>query len=221
MEILLTPEFQAAFPAGVFGALMVVGTPNRPRPAALGPSVRAIEARLRGRFAVGPVEHDPVAKAYVEYFRRYGNRYPVVHQAKTVLSGQPVTSPSALVEAMFAAEVDSLVLTSGHDRQSLAGSLRVDVARAGDRYVKLNGKEQTLKPGDMVVRDDAGIIACVVYGPDFRTRLRPESTSALYGAWCPAGLTLDVARAHLEGLAVLIQTEWPDAVIEPPRLYSA
>jgi hypothetical protein len=95
----------------------------------------------------------------------------------------------------------------------------VDVARDGDRYMKINGKEQALKPGDMVVRDDGGIIACVLYGPDFRTRLRAESTEALYGAWCPIGLTTGIAQAHLESLAALIRTEWPDAVTELPRLY--
>jgi DNA/RNA-binding domain of Phe-tRNA-synthetase-like protein len=221
VEIVLTDEFRAAFPAGVFGALEARRAPNRPAPAALGPRLRAIEAELRQRFAADPLEHDAVARPYVEYFRRYGNRYPVVHQARTILSGQPIASPSALVAAMFGAEVASLVLTSGHDRAALAGVLRVDAARDGDRYVKINGKEQSLKAGDMVVRDDEGIIACVLYGPDFRTRLRDDSAHALYGAWCPVGIASDVARTHLEMLASLVRVEWPDAEIEAPRLFAA
>jgi len=162
-----------------------------------------------------------VAQAYAGYFRRFGSRYPVVHQAKTILAGRPIESPSALVEAMFTAEVDSLVLTSGHDLDVLAGSLTVDVARDGDRYTKINGKEQALKPGDMVVRDAEGVIASVLYGPDFRTRLREESSAALFGAWCPVGLTAAAAEVHLDFLAALLRQEWPDAAIEPVRILHA
>lgn len=221
MDIVLTSEFRAAFPTGIFGALVVRRCPNRARTLALPPVQRDVEERLRRRFLAEPIEADPVAQAYAGYFRKFGNRYPVVHQAKTILSGRPIESPSALVEAMLTAEVASLVLTSGHDLDVLAGSLTVDVARDGDRYTKINGKEQALKPGDMVVRDTDGVIASVLYGPDFRTRLREESNAALFGAWCPIGLTAAAAEAHLDFLAALLRQEWPDAAIEPVRILHA
>jgi DNA/RNA-binding domain of Phe-tRNA-synthetase-like protein len=137
-----------------------------------------------------------------------------------VLAGRPIESPVALVEAMFTAELDSLVLTSGHDLDTLQGPLRVDASRDGDAYTKLSGKPQTLRPGDMVVRDAAGIIACVVHGPDHRTRLRPETTATLFGAWCPVDLTAAVVRAHLATLARLIRLEWPDASVDPVRVWT-
>jgi len=205
MQIDLTPEFRAALPQGIFGALIVRDCQNRQRPLALAADQRAAEARLRERFPGETIDADPVARAYAAYFRRYGARYPVVHQAKTTLSGRPIESPSALVEAMFTAEVDSLVLTSGHDLDILAGPLRVNVAREGEVYTKISGKEQALKPGDMVVHDAEGIIASVLYGPDFRTRLCLESRAALFGAWCPVGLSAEVALAHLTTLAGLLR----------------
>ena len=221
MDTVLTSEFRAALPSGIFGALVVRGCPNRTRALALPPVQREVEDRLRRRFPGESIDADPVAQAYAGYFRRFGSRYPVVHQAKTILAGRPIESPSALVEAMFTAEVDSLVLTSGHDLDVLAGSLTVDVARDGDRYTKINGKEQALKPGDMVVRDAEGVIASVLYGPDFRTRLREESSAALFGAWCPVGLTAAAAEVHLDFLAALLRQEWPDAAIEPVRILHA
>lgn len=216
MEIELTPAFRTAMPEGVFGALLVHGCSNRARPVALDVHKRAVEARLRQRFTAESLEADPVARAYAGYFRRHGARYPVAHQARTVLQGRSIESPSALIEAMFAAEVDSLVLTSGHDLNSLSGSLRVDLARDGEVYTKLSLKDQALRPGDMVVRDTDGVIACVLYGPDYRTRLRLETTDALFGAWCPIGLTGAIVRDHLDSLSRLLQTEWPEAEIEPP-----
>ncbi len=218
MEIDVTPAFRVTFPGGIFGALIVRGCPNRPRPSLLQAEQRAVAESLRARFSRDTIDAHPVARAYAGYFKRYGTRYPVVHQAKTILSGRPIESPSALVEAMFIAEVDSLVLTSGHDLDVLVGSLRVDVARDGDVYTKISGKEQALKPGDMIVRDAEGIIASVLYGPDLRTRLRPESTAALFGAWAPVGLSVAPMEAHLETLGRLLRREWPEAVVEPPRM---
>ena len=221
MVIELTQAFRATWPEGLFGVLLVRNCPNRPEVQALQAHVRAIEARLRSRFPGETIDDDPIARAYAAYFRRYGGRYPVVHQARTILAGRPIESPSALVTAMFAAEVDSLVLTSGHDLDALRDPLRVDVAADGDVYTKLSGKEQRLKPGDMIVRDREGTIASVLYGPDARTRLRPESAAALYGAWCPAGIPAAAAEAHLNVLARLLRLEWPQATADPPRVFSA
>ncbi|HET8679796.1 MAG TPA: hypothetical protein VFM39_06720 [bacterium] len=221
MLIDLTPAFCLAFPSGLFGALIVRGCPNRTRATALVAEKRAVEARLRERFGVEGIDGDPVARAYAEHFRRHGTRYPVVHQAKAVLQGRSIESPSALVEVMFTAELDSLVLTSGHDLESLSGPLRVDVALDGDVYTKLSLKEQTTRRGDMVVRDAEGIIASVLYGPDHRTRVREETTAALFGAWCPLGITAAAVEAHLDTVAVLVRREWPDAAIDPPRIVSA
>ncbi|MGH2405007.1 MAG: hypothetical protein ACRDGN_11155 [bacterium] len=221
MLIELTPAFRREYPDGLFGALIVRACPNRARGVALDALKRAVEARLRERFTLETIDADPVARAYAAHFRRHSTRYPVVHQARTILQGRSIESPSALVEAMFTAEVDSLVLTSGHDLESLAGSLRVDVAREGEVYAKLSLKEQALWPGDMVVRDGSGIIACVLYGPDHRTRLRNETTAALFGAWCPVGLTAALVGDHLQALEGALRLEWPEAAIDPPRVLSA
>ncbi|MDR7417804.1 MAG: hypothetical protein QN178_02720 [Armatimonadota bacterium] len=221
MEVVLSPQFGDRLPEGVFGVLIVRGCPNRPRAAALAGPTRAVETRLRARHATEPPDANPVGRAYAAYFKRYGQRYPVIHQVKTILGGRPIESPSALVQAMFAAEIDTLVLTSGHDLDALRGPLLVDIGRDGERYTKLNGKEHAIAPGDMVVRDAEGVIASVLYGPDYRTRLHDASQAALFGAWCPAGVSAGVARAHLEGLAALIRVEWPEAAIEAPHTLSA
>src|SRR3989337_958960 len=142
MEIELTPAFREAFPDGIFGALVARHCPNRVRAAAIGPTQRAVETSLRERFPDDTIDSDPVALAYAVYFRRYGARYPVVHQARTIIVGRALGTPLALVEVMFTAEVASLVLTSGHDLDALAGPLRVDVAPARRAYHEHPGHEQ-------------------------------------------------------------------------------
>jgi DNA/RNA-binding domain of Phe-tRNA-synthetase-like protein len=219
MEAVLTAAFCAAYPDGVFGILIARGCVNRPRALAIDPDKEAVEVRLRERFPGDAIDADPVARAYARYFRRYGGRYPVVHQAKAVLAGRSIESDSVLVEAMFTAELDSLILTSGHDLHELRGPLVVDVAVAGDAYTKLSGRDQMLKAGDMIVRDATGIIASVAYGPDDRTRIRSHTDAALFGAWCPAGIAVATVETHLERLAALLRREWPQAVVDPPKIW--
>lgn len=221
MRIALTQAFHTAFPDGVFGALVIRDCPNRPRATAIAGEQRMVEARLRERFTEDTIDSDATAMAYASHFRRFGGRYPVTHQAKTILAGRAIESTSALVEVMFTAELDSLVLTSGHDLGALRDPLYVDVARAGDAYTKLSGKEQAPRPGDMIVRDAGGIIASVIYGPDSRTRLREDSPAALFGAWCPRGIPAAAVEAHLETLARLLRREWPGATVEGPQLLCA
>lgn len=218
MQLELTSEFQAAYPDGVWGALIARGCPNRPGATAIEAARRMVESQLRERFLENAIDADPIAAVYAGYFRRFGGRYPVVHQAKTVGGGRPRASASALIEAMFVAELGSLVLTSGHDLSVLSEPLRVDVARAGDAYTKLSGKEQTLRPGDMVVRDASGVIASVFYGPDQRTRIRDDTASVLFGAWSPHRIPAATGEAHLQTLAGLLRREWPDATVEAPRV---
>jgi DNA/RNA-binding domain of Phe-tRNA-synthetase-like protein len=220
-DIRLTDRFRSAFPGGIFGALAAQGCPNRPRPRALAEEQRAVESRLRARVGAAPVDTDLIAGAYALYFRRHGGRYPVAHQAKTVLAGRSIESSSALVEVMFTAELDSLVLTSGHDLRSLVWPLSVDVAGEGEVYTKISGKEQALRSGDMVVRDGGGVIASVFHGPDFRTRVQPETDAAFFGAWCPAGIPAPAVAAHLGGLARLLSLEWPEATVGAPRVLTA
>lgn len=218
IRIELTSVFRAAFPDGTFGAVAVRNCPNRSRADAIAPDQRETEARVRERFRTHAIDTDRVATAYATYYRRFGERYPVVHQAKRILAGRSIESASALVAVMFTAELDSLVLTSGHDVDALRGALRVDVAQGRETYTKLSGKAQSLKPGDVVLRDAEGIIASVVYGPDLRTRLREDSVGALFCAWCPLGVPVAMVEAHLERLAALVRREWPEAATDDPQI---
>jgi DNA/RNA-binding domain of Phe-tRNA-synthetase-like protein len=221
MDLETTPNFRAAYPDGSFGALVVRNCSNRPNVEALAWELRMVEEGLRARFPCDSIDSHPVARAYAGYFKRFGGRYPVVHQAKSVLAGKPIESGSALVTAMFAAELDSLVLTSGHDLGALAWPLRVDVASDGDSYTKISGKAQVLRLGDMVVRDREGVIASVLFGPDHRTRMRQETDAVLFGAWSPSAAPPHTVGGHLEMLARLIRIEWPGAEIEPPLIVTA
>src|SRR5713226_4014132 len=132
MDIALTPAFYSAYPKGIFGVLIARGCANRPQTLSIAADKRAVEGRLRERFPGETIDDHPVARAYAQYFRRYGGRYPVVHQAKTLLAWRTVEGASALVDALFTTRIDSSVLTPGRDLGALRPPLAVDVSVLGD-----------------------------------------------------------------------------------------
>lgn len=103
---------------------------------------------------------------------------------------------SPLVDANFMAEMDTLVLTAGHDADLLSNPVRIDVTKEDDAFVQINGKTTQLKPDDMMMADGKGIVCTIIYGQDQRTPISPATRRALYVAYAPAGVAKEKVREH-------------------------
>jgi DNA/RNA-binding domain of Phe-tRNA-synthetase-like protein len=207
-----TDAFREAFPGAVVGALAMSGVANPAESAALDQAKRALERELR---EAGSLDGSPVLRAYAEYYRAFGKTFHVRAQWESVaVKGKPIPSRAALVEAMFMAELRSLVLTAGHDLDALAGPLRADVSADGDAYVTLSDAEAVLKRGDMLMADAEGIVSSVLRGPDRRTRITPATTRVLFAVYAPAGVGEDIVRGHLDDLRANVELLSPDARTE-------
>jgi DNA/RNA-binding domain of Phe-tRNA-synthetase-like protein len=98
---------------------------------------------------------------------------------------------------MFIAELNNMILTSGHDFDTIQGDLTFDISKEGEEYLKINGQEQELKNGDILLKDEEGILACILYGPARRTTITPNTKNALYFAWCPQTIKEELVKTHL------------------------
>jgi DNA/RNA-binding domain of Phe-tRNA-synthetase-like protein len=224
MEIHVADAWRTAFPGAVVGVLAMESVANPSESPALRDRLRQIEAEVRSRFGDPAVDlgAHPVLAAYRAHYRKFGKTYHVQGQLESVArKGKAIAGRGALVEAMFAAELVNLVLTAGHDLDAVATPLVVDVSRADDRFVTISGKEQALRPGDMLVRDRAGIISDVVYGPDQRTRLGPGTSRALYVSYAPEGIGADAVRRHLLTIATHVGLIAPAATTASLNLIEA
>lgn len=218
LQVVVTDAWRATFPEARAGMLLLDGVSNGPAPRALQVEVHRIEAELRERFERGDrasLEALPTIQAYQRHYRAFGQTYHVLRQLVSVaIRGEAVSSPSALVQAMFAAELHSQLLTAGHDADALQWPVTLDVSRAGDEFIGLGGKQHVLRPGDMLMRDAAGIISAVIYGPDDRTRLVDNQTRrALFATYAPAGISTHQVLDHLEELAGLVGVTAPEAQV--------
>jgi DNA/RNA-binding domain of Phe-tRNA-synthetase-like protein len=205
MDVLFaaTDAWRRTSPGAVVGALVIRGAQNPERAAPLEVEKRRLEESLRARAEL--LSPDGVCssrvRAYVDYYRRHGKTYPVKAQWESVaLKGKPIPARAALVEAMFMAELKSLILTAGHNLDSVTLPLQVDVTRDRDAYVLMNSSERRVRSGDMMMADRVGIVSTVLYGPDERTKIRPETRDVLFASYAPAGVGEDAVRAHLDNV---------------------
>jgi len=208
----VTDGFREAFPGAVVGALAMGDVRNPERSEALEEAKRALEEELR---AAGDLDGSPVLHAYADYYRAFGKTFHVKAQWESVArKGKPIPSRAALVEAMFMAELRSLVLTAGHDLDALAGPLRADVSADGDAYVTLGGTDAVLKRGDMLMADADGIVSSVLRGPDQRTRITRATTRVVFAVYAPAGVPRDTVARHLDDLRANVELIAPGARTE-------
>jgi len=216
-------DWRRAYPGAAAGwlALGEVGQPDE-HPA-LDARRAELEAELRARFSDrAELRALPVLQAYDAYYRRFRQSYHVQMQLESVaLKGRPIPCTTPLVEAMFVAELQDLLLTAGHDLDTVQLPLRLDVAGEDERYLKLNGQEQALTPGDMCMVDREGVTSAVLHGPDQRTRIRPETRRALFAVYAPEGVGAEAVERHLGEIRSLVALFAPQAQVLALQVVSA
>ena len=219
----LSDAWIEAYPGAHAGVLAMRGVANPGESAPLRERRLELEESLRVRFSGNDraaLRTHPTLRAYAEYYKRFDKTYHVQLQLESIaFKGKSMPANAALVEAMFMAELDNLLLTAGHDMDALHGSLMLDVATGTESYILLRGTPQAPKPGDMMIRDGAGIISSIVYGPDRRTQIGPETTRAVFTVYAPAGIAPEAAVIHLTEIATLAKLVAPAARVDLLQVY--
>ncbi len=200
----VSDTWKATYPGAAVGVLVMRGVVNPQRHAELDSRKEKLESELRERFSGydrATLKSLPALRAYEEYYRRFGKSYHVQLQLESVaLKGKSIPRVAALVEAMFMAELKNQLLTAGHDLAALEMPVGIDVADGNERYTRMDGQEQRLKPGDMMISDKRGVISSVIYGPDRRTGITPETRRVLFTVYAPPGIDEETVRRHLQDI---------------------
>ena len=218
LTITATDAWKAAHPGAQIGLLEISNVNNSGPAPELDQEKRAIESRLREKYA-GFSREDflslPVMGAYHRYYRKFGYTYHVLLQLESVvLKGKSLPNVSPLVDANFAAELETLILTAGHDVAQLEAPILIDVAREGDEITQMNGNRKNVPAGDMLMRD-AGDVACTILrGQDNRSPISKATTHVLYVSYVPEGVTEEQVRAQLDAMEKYVRLFAPTCKVE-------
>ncbi|MCC6297996.1 MAG: hypothetical protein IT314_01770 [Anaerolineales bacterium] len=217
-----TPSWRTSFPAAHAGILVMRDVSNPAHHAELENRKLELEASLRKQFAGqdrATIASHPVLQAYAEYYKRFKKTYHVQLQLESILlKGKSIPSVASLVECMFMAEVKNLLLTAGHDLDTLQLPLTLDVTKGTERYTVMRGEEQIVKAGDMTISDQVGIISNIIYGPDQRTQITASTRNVVFTVYAPAGISEQLITSHLQDMRDYVTVIAPEAKVEALEL---
>jgi DNA/RNA-binding domain of Phe-tRNA-synthetase-like protein len=218
-------RWQSRYPRASVGVLAMGGVANPKSHAEVENRKQHCEEELRARFAGldrNKLKELPIIKAYDAYYGKFGKTYHVLLQLESVaLKGKHLPNVGSLVDNMFTAELRNLLLTAGHDLDCVSPPLSVDVASGTESYTMYNGKTQDLKSDDMFIHDSQGVLSCILYGPDQRSRIKGDTKRVLFTTYAPPGIATEAVLAHLEEIRDGVLSITPEATIELLKVYQA
>ncbi len=220
---IVTETWKTTYPGAAVGVLTIRDVVNLKHHSGLDRRKAELERELRSRFSGydrAALKAHPTIQAYNAYYRRFKKSYHVQLQLESiVLKGKSIPRVAALGETMFMAELKNQLLTAGHDFEALQMPVGIDVAKDDQRFTRINGQEQQLKAGDMVIADAEGIISSVVYGPDHRTRIITDTRQVLFTVYAPPGIGEEAVYAHLQDIQTNVQVIAPNALVQGMTVY--
>ena len=219
----VTSAWKSAYPEAHAGILVMRDAVNLPYHPELEKRKAEIEEKLRSQFSGqdrAALSSHPILQVYYAYYKRFKKSYHVQLQLESIAwKGKSIPSVSALVEAMFMAEMKNLLLTAGHDLDTLHLPLVLDVSKGDEQYTLMRGEQQILKSGDMFIRDQSSVISSIIYGPDQRTQINANTHNVVYTVYAPVGIDEPTVEQHLQDIQKYVKIVAPQAQIGLLHVY--
>ena len=224
LPIFATLAWHTAHPGAVIGLLELSGINQPETSPLLNERKREIEAHLRARYQGGSrkdIASHPVMAAYTKYYKRFNKTYHVLLQAESIaLKDKNLPDVCPLVDAAYVSEMETFVLTAGHDVDLLTPPILIDVSHEDEQMVQMDGTVKVIRAGDMIMRNAEGISCSILNGQCKRSPITAHTAHVLYVAYAPSGVPVETVMAHLRGIEANIRLYSPTAVLEQRTLLS-
>lgn len=199
-EFSLSDKYQQIYPGVGFGLTLVSGCREAAKPEGFAPHRKKHLRKMRKRETLAEISQR--IEKYDAFFQGFNYDCPLTrHLKRTVNSGFPMYS--LFVDAHFMAEMCAGILVAVTDADTFDGRLTLDVAEAGETCIGMGGRLFTMKPNEIVLRDEKDIVCVLCQGADDKTRVKESTTNVLFYAYAVPG----IAKEHLEhGLTIAAET---------------
>ena len=221
----LTQEWHSTHPGAALGILVVRDVDVLENTAQLTLKKKILESQLQEHYKGmnrSAILQLPVMQAYAAYYKRFKKTYHLLLQLESIIvKGKKLPKAPALVEAMFMAELESLLLTAGHDLDQIKDPIKLDSSSGNEVYTQLRGKIISCKTGDMIMTDQQGVFCSIIYGQDQRTQITDRTQNVMYAVYVPPGINLEQIEDHLNDLEQNLGLISPEAQITFRHIYLA
>jgi DNA/RNA-binding domain of Phe-tRNA-synthetase-like protein len=207
-------EWSIKYPHAKAGILVIKNIENTSSHPQLDKLKAKIETTLKENyrgFSRDDLNELPILKSYNSYYKTFGKNYHVRGQIESVINGKSLSSASAVLTAMFMAEVKNMLLTAGHDCDLLRLPVRITIGTGKEKFIDIRGAEKTAVDGDMIMMDGDGVISNILLGPDSRTKLTPSVRNVLFAVYAPFEIEKDIVLSHLKDIESNVRVFSPAA----------
>jgi len=220
---MISDEVKKVYPEAFMGILVMKNVCNSKKHKELDKCALELENSLRKNFTGldrADLKNREPLKTYDNYYKKFKKTYHVLLQLESIVfKNKSIPKVATLVEVMFMAELKNLLLTAGHDLDVLDLPIKLDVSSGGEKYVQLSGQEKELICDDMMVSDSKGIISSIIYGPDQRTQIKPDTRNVLFVVYAPPGIEKSKVSQHLQDIQNYIHIITPKSEIKLLKVY--
>ena len=221
--LIISDEVKKVYPEALMGILVMKNVRNPKKHEELDRCKLELENSLRKNFTGldrADLKNMEPLKTYNDYYKRFKKTYHVLLQLDSIVfKNKSIPKVASLVEVMFMAELKNLLLTAGHDLDAIDLPIKLDVSNGGEKYTQISGQEKELIYNDMMVSDSKGIISSIVYGPDKRTQITPNTQNVLFVVYAPPGIEKSKVFQHLQDIQNYVHIIAPESEIELLKVY--
>ncbi len=218
-------NWHSTFPGGHIGLLLLGPVDNQRRVTPLEGHKQALAASLRETYANksrAELQALDAFNAYKSYYRQFKKTYHVQLQFESVVhKGKSLPNVNPLVDACFAAELKTHLLTASHDADKLQAPVVVDASTGQEELLMMNGQRKQIKANDMMMTAASGVVCTILYGQDRDTAVSPTTQNVLYVTYAPAGITREEVGAQHEALISNVRLFAPEVQIQHEEIVSA
>jgi len=225
IDISATAEWQNTFPGSAIGLLELSGVDNTAPADVLDSRKTKLVEQIRQQYA-GQTRADllnlPVMAANNRYYRQFDKTCHVLLQLESLaFKGKNLPSVSPLVDSYFIAEMETLILTAGHDVDQLSAPIVIDVSNDQDEITQMSGQTRPIHAGDMIMRDQNCIRSSILYGQDKGSPITPATRHALFVAYAPAGVPAEAVEQNFSIITDIVRSFCSTVKVEQSRLIQA
>lgn len=146
---------------------------------------RELLRKMRRRAHLAEIEER--VERYDRFFQEWGYPCPLPgHLERTMEMGFPIHN--LYIDTHIMAEMCHGILMAIQDLDRFEGAWRLDLADEGEIFQAVSGRMIICKRGEIVLRDEKGIVCSLFQGPDFKTRIDPSSKNIVLYVFTAPGI---------------------------------
>ena len=141
---------------------------------------------------------------YDQFFREWGYLCPLPgHFKRTIEMGFSIVN--LYIDTHIMAEMVHGILMAIQDLDRFQGLWKLDLARDGETFQGVSGKRILCQEGEIVLRDDGGIVCSLFQGPDFRTKIDSSSKNIVVYVFTAPGILEEQVEKGLQSALEILQ----------------